>query len=86
MTPPQPVPNLSKEGGGAGPTLLKLPERKGGKVSRNTIREQLIYEIHDPANYITPDVIVDFTAVKIEEIASNKVQFSGVKGNHDLSN
>ena len=60
-------------------TFTKL-ESQGGKMSRNTIREQLIYEIHDPANYITPDVVVDLTEVKIEDIAPNQVSFSGVKG------
>lgn len=63
-----------------GTAVFSKLESQGGKVSRNTIREQLIYEIHDPANYITPDVIVDFTSVKIEEISTNKVQFSGIKG------
>ncbi len=63
-----------------GSAIFSKLESQGGKVSRNTIREQLIYEIHDPANYITPDVIVDFTAVKIEEIAANKVRFSSIKG------
>ena len=63
-----------------GTALFSKLESQGGKVSRNTIREQLIYEIHDPANYITPDVIVDFTSVKIEELSQNKVHFSGIKG------
>jgi len=53
---------------------------QGGKVSRNTIREQLVYEIHDPSNYITPDVTVDLTKIKLEEIAENKVRLNGVKG------
>ncbi len=63
-----------------GTAVFSKLESQGGKVSRNTIREQLIYEIHDPANYITPDVIVDFTSVKIEDIGVNKVHFSGIKG------
>ena len=63
-----------------GTAIFSKLESQGGKVSRNTIREQLIYEIHDPANYITPDVIVDFTDVEIKEIANNKVRFSGIKG------
>ena len=56
-----------------GTAIFSKLESQGGKVSRNTIREQLIYEIHDPSNYITPDVIVDFTSVKIEELATNKI-------------
>ncbi len=66
-----------KEDGSANFTKL---ESAGGKMSRNTLREQLIYEIHDPSHYITPDVIVDLTNVQIEETAPNKVNFSGAKG------
>ena len=66
-----------KEDGSA--VFTKL-ESQGGKVSRNTIREQLVYEIHDPTNYITPDVVVDLTEIKLEDTAPNKVSLSGVKG------
>lgn len=63
-----------------GSAVFTKTESSGGKVSRNTIREQLVYEIHDPANYITPDVTVDLTQVVIEDIGENKVAFNGVKG------
>ena len=63
-----------------GSAVFTKLESQGGKVSRNTIREQLVYEIHDPANYITPDVIVDLTNIKLENLEPNKVSFSGVKG------
>ncbi|MBW8048847.1 MAG: DUF1446 domain-containing protein [Cytophagales bacterium] len=71
-----PIAEVSEDGS----AIFTKLESQGGKVSRNTLREQLIYEIHDPANYITPDVIVDLTEVKIEDIDKNKVRFSGVKG------
>jgi hypothetical protein len=63
-----------------GSAVFTKTQSSGGKVSRNTIREQLVYEIHDPANYITPDVTVDLTAVSIEDIGENQVLFKGVKG------
>ncbi len=63
-----------------GTAVISKLDSQGGKVSRNTVREQLVYEIHDPANYITPDVIVDLTEVKLEEIGTGKVKLSGVKG------
>ncbi len=63
-----------------GSVVFSILEGQGGKMSRNTLREQLIYEIHDPANYITPDVIVDLTRVKIEDIGPNRVRFAGAKG------
>lgn len=66
-----------KEDGSALITKLKS---QGGKVSRNTVREQLVYEIHDPANYITPDVVVDLTNIKLEDIAENEVSVSGIQG------
>jgi hypothetical protein len=63
-----------------GSAIITKLESQGGKVSRNTVREQLVYEIHDPANYITPDVTVDLTQIKLEEIAPNQVKISGIKG------
>lgn len=55
-------------------------ESAGGLLSRDSLREQLIYEIHDPSNYLTPDVTVDLTQVKLETIEKNKVKLFGVKG------
>lgn len=63
-----------------GSAIFTKLESQGGKMSRNTLREQLVYEIHDPANYITPDVIVDLTEVEIKDLAPNKVSFKGPKG------
>jgi len=63
-----------------GSAIFTKLDSQGGKVSRNTIREQLVYEIHDPANYITPDVIVDLTQIELKDIAPNQVSFKGAKG------
>ncbi len=52
----------------------------GGAVNRQTILEQMFYEVHDPANYITPDVVVDFTSAIIEESGLNRVRVSGIGG------
>lgn len=63
-----------------GSAIITKLENQGGKVSRNTIREQLVYEIHNPSAYITPDVVVDLSQIKVEEIAPNQVRVSGAKG------
>lgn len=52
----------------------------GGLVSFDTVREQLLYEIHDPSNYITPDVIADLSQVQLEEIAENEVRVTNIFG------
>ena len=52
----------------------------GGIINRAICIEQMLYEIHDPANYITPDVVVDFTGVSLQEIGPDKVRISGGRG------
>ncbi len=51
-----------------------------GMVTVDTVREQLVYEMGDPKNYITPDVIADFSTIKLEDAGENRVKVSGVKG------
>ena len=63
-----------------GSFILTKVEGTGGKVSVETVKEQFLYEIHDPQNYYTPDVIVDFTSVVFEDVGPNQVRVSNVKG------
>lgn len=52
----------------------------GGLVSAQTVKEQLLYEIGDPKDYITPDVVADFTSIHVEDVAKNRVKVHGITG------
>ncbi len=52
----------------------------GGLISEQTVKEQLLYEIGDPAGYITPDVVADFTSVFLEQAGKDRVRVFGIRG------
>ncbi|NGP76289.1 DUF1446 domain-containing protein [Balneolaceae bacterium YR4-1] len=52
----------------------------GGLISEMTVKEQLMYEIGDPTEYITPDVIADFSSINLEQDAKDRVRVFGIKG------
>ncbi len=52
----------------------------GGRVSVPTVSEQLVYEMGDPHSYITPDVIADFTTIRLAQDGQDRVLVSGIKG------
>ena len=63
-----------------GQFLVSKPEGSGGLVTPLTVGEQMLYEIGDPQAYLLPDVICDFTQVKLQQQGKNVVQVHGAKG------
>jgi hypothetical protein len=59
--------------------ITKVPGT-GGRVNFDTLREQLLYEVHDPRHYLTPDVDVDMTTLTMEETGSDEVRVTGATG------
>ncbi len=64
----------------AGNLVVAKAANTGGLVDERTVKEQLLYEIHDPASYITPDVVLDITGVTVNGAGRNRVAVDGVRG------
>lgn len=64
----------------SGEVFITKHEGTGGLVSRQTVTEQLMYEIGNPEEYITPDCVADFTSIHLEDVGPNRVRMFGVKG------
>jgi hypothetical protein len=52
----------------------------GGRINRGVVSEQILYELGDPHQYITPDVVADFTTIRLEDAGPDRVRVSGVRG------
>ena len=63
-----------------GHLIVTKHESLGGLVDERTIKEQLVYELGDPKEYITPDVTVDFTSIQLETVGKNRVAVKNIKG------
>ncbi len=80
------VPNLAHLGfpiaevGEDGAAVLSKVEGSGGLINAATCKQQLLYEVQDPAAYVTPDVVADFSQVRFEQIVADRVRVSGGGG------
>ncbi|MFC7690880.1 acyclic terpene utilization AtuA family protein [Paeniroseomonas aquatica] len=71
-----PIAEVTAEGG----LIITKPEDTGGIVDLRTIKEQLLYELHDPAHYITPDVVLDISGCHVEQLGKDRVAIHGLRG------
>ena len=63
-----------------GSRVVGKADNTGGLVDARTVKEQLLYEIHAPSAYLTPDVVADISQATVTEVAPKKVLLSGVRG------
>ncbi|CAM3721666.1 ABC transporter substrate-binding protein [Bordetella sputigena] len=63
-----------------GDCVIGKADGTGGYVDEHTVKEQLLYEVHDPQGYLTPDVVADISEAEIRVVGKDRVQLRGVKG------
>ena len=63
-----------------GRCILTKADNTGGLVTLASVKEQLLYEVHDPAAYVTPDVVANISEAEVEQLGENRVALRGVRG------
>lgn len=63
-----------------GHCTITKPPGTGGCIDERTVKEQLLYELHDPAAYLTPDVVADITQAQVLVVGTDAVRLQGVRG------
>lgn len=63
-----------------GHCTITKPVGSGGCINEQTVKEQLLYELHDPSSYLTPDVVADITQATVRSLGPDTVRLEGVKG------
>ena len=73
---PYPIASVDADG----TAVISKPKGSGGRVSTDTLRHQLLYEVHDPARYLSPDVVADFSSARFEDLPGDRVRITEVRG------
>lgn len=63
-----------------GRCIITKPSGTGGRIDEHTVKEQLLYEVHDPAAYVTPDVVADLSEATVVAVGPDRVLLDGVRG------
>jgi hypothetical protein len=71
-----PIIELSEDGS----LVITKTRDSGGFVTVRTVREQLLYEVHDPRRYLTPDVVLDLGEASVQQIGQDRVAVDGIQG------
>ena len=71
-----PIAEIDADGG----CVITKPAGSGGHIDEHTVKEQLLYEVHDPAAYLTPDVVADISQAQVVQLGPDRVALRGVRG------
>jgi hypothetical protein len=71
-----PIAEVAEDGSAV---ITKAPGT-GGRINFHTVRQQLLYEVHDPRAYFSPDVVLDMGALRLEDLGADRVRLAGARG------
>ena len=71
-----PIAEVSEDGS----AIISKPPGTGGRVNFDTVRQQLLYEVHDPHAYLSPDVVLNMSTIRLDDLGDDRVRISGATG------